>query len=417
MRVLWFEVTEPSRYKATGIPIGGWQDSLESIVRKHADIELYVAFMSSKYTEVKVIEGVTYLPIYAKYSFFENHFRKHWDVYVEKMLPAAKMLVQKYNPDIIHVFGTEWPFGQISKYTQIPVVIHIQGAIIPYNNALYPPGYSIFDRIRQCGISLRKMYNLYRTVTDEQNWADWEKDTWMNVSNYMGRTEWDKSLSAVLHPGRTYYHVDEALRPDFLGCKKVWRGGDSTKIKLLSTGCSSFWKGPDMMLKVARILKEAGVDFEWMVAGKMPREIIKMVERKERTTYKDNNIKFLGFVNSEALSDLLCSVSMYVHTAYIENSPNSICEAQCLGVPIVSTNVGGVSTLIRNGIDGVLVPANDPWQMANAIVELYRDGARQVFFSKNGREKALDRHNPKNILSQLMDCYKKVIAIRVMSGT
>ena len=147
MKVLWFEVTEPSRYKANGAPIGGWQDSLESIVRLHTDIELYVAFMSSKYTDVKVIEGVTYLPIYVKYSYFDSHFRKHWDIYVEKMLPAAKMIVQRCKPDIIQIFGTEWPFGQIAKYTTIPVVIHIQGAIIPYNNALYPPGYSIFDRI------------------------------------------------------------------------------------------------------------------------------------------------------------------------------------------------------------------------------------------------------------------------------
>lgn len=409
MKVLWFEVTEPSRYRANGAPIGGWQDSLESIVRKHTDIELFVAFMSSKYTEVKVIDGVTYHPIYAKYSYFENHFRKHWDVYVEKMLPAAKLIVQKYKPDIIHIFGTEWPFGQISKFTQIPVVIHIQGAIIPYNNALYPPGYSIFDRIRQCGISLRKMINLYRTVTDEHNWAKWEKDTWKNVSNYMGRTEWDKSLSAVLHPGRKYYHVDEALRPDFLNSKKEWMDSDSTKIKLLSTGCSSFWKGPDMMIKVAKILKEAGVDFEWMVAGKMPKEIIEMVERKEQTTYKDNNIKFLGFVNSDSLSDLLCSVSMYVHTAYIENSPNSICEAQCLGVPIISTNVGGISTLVKNGSEGVLVPANDPWQMAYAIMNLAKDKTRKEGFSAAGKKKALERHSEEKIYEQLLSCYVDVI--------
>lgn len=409
MKVLWFEVTEPSRYKVSGKPIGGWQDSLESIVRKHTDIELYVAFISNTSTEVKDIDGVKYIPIYSHYSFFESHFRKYWDVYVEKMLPAARLIIDKYKPDIIHVFGTEWPFGQISKFTNIPVVIHIQGAIVPYNNALYPPGYSIFDRVRQCGINLKKMYNLYMTVTNEHNWAKWEDDTWRNVSNYMGRTVWDESLSAVMHPGRRYFHVDEALRPDFLRGEKEWKDADSNNIKIVSTGCSTFWKGPDMMLKVAKILKDTGVIFEWLVAGKMPNEIMKMVERKEHTTFKDNNIKFMGFVAPDSLSDMLCSASMYVHTAYIENSPNSICEAQCLGVPIISTNVGGISTLLENGNGGILVPANDPWQMAYAIMSLANDKERKARFSLEGKKIALARHSEETIYQQLLSCYTNII--------
>ena len=139
---------------------------------------------------------------------------------------------------------------------------------------------------------------------------------------------------------------------------------------------------------------------------------MKMVEYKEHTTYKNNNIKFLGFVNSETISDLLCSVSMYVHTAYIENSPNSICEAQCLGVPIVSTNVGGISTLIRNGIDGILVPANDPWQMANAILELAKDNERKKKYSIEGQKIALKRHDTTNIYNQLVNCYKDILLNR-----
>ena len=72
----------------------------------------------------------------------------------------------------------------------------------------------------------------------------------------------------------------------------------------------------------------------------------------------------------------MCQSTMYVHTAYIENSPNSICEAQIIGMPIISTMVGGIATLVRNGIDGDLLPANDPWLLANAIVELSKDKDR-----------------------------------------
>lgn len=410
MKVLWFEVTEPARYKTDSNPIGGWQDSLENIVRKHSDIKLYIAFMSTTNTEIKVIDGVTYHPISYRYSYFESHFRKQWDVYVEKMLPVAKKIVQDYKPDVIHVFGTEWPFGQIANYTDIPVVIHIQGAIVPYNNALYPPGYSIFDRIKFCGINPRNWLGLYQLVKNYKNWEDWERKTWKCVSNYMGRTEWDCALSAIMHPGRKYYHVDEALRTVFLDSSKEWKEDNNRKLKLFSTGCGTFWKGPDMILKVAKILKGNGVDFEWNIAGKMSPDIMKMVEYKENAKFKDNNVNIIGYVQPDELCSLLCSSSMYVHTAYIENSPNSICEAQCLGVPIVSTNVGGISTLVRNGIDGVLVPANDPWQMANAIIELANDKERKEMYSKEGKRAALKRHDVNSIYKQLLNCYKDIIS-------
>ena len=89
MRVLWFEVTVPSAYVSGGAPIGGWQDSLERVARTIPDMKLIIAFVSEKYSEVKEINGVVYVPIYTQWSFFEKTIRKYWDVYVEKMLPKA----------------------------------------------------------------------------------------------------------------------------------------------------------------------------------------------------------------------------------------------------------------------------------------------------------------------------------------
>ena len=105
----------------------------------------------------------------------------------------------------------------------------------------------------------------------------------------------------------------------------------------------------------------------------------------------------------------MCNSTMYVHTAYIENSPNSICEAQLVGMPIVSTMVGGISTLVRNGEEGDLLPANDPWQIANAIIELSKDNERMMLYSKNSRQHALERHNPEKIMNQLLKCYKDLV--------
>ena len=119
---------------------------------------------------------------------------------------------------------------------------------------------------------------------------------------------------------------------------------------------------------------------------------------------KNVNLKLIGFTTPDKLINYLCNCTMYVHTAYIENSPNSICEAQILGVPIVSTNVGGISTLLDG--NGDLVPANDPWQMANAIIDLANNKDKMIRYSKNGRKIASLRHSPIVIKEQLLNCYE-----------
>ena len=408
MKVLWFEISTPSRYKDDGRVVCGWQDALENIVKDCREIELYIAFETEEPdAKVKVIDGVTYIPMVTNYSFAERKLSNWtWRVNEDKVIALGRKVIEEYKPDIIHVFGNEWPFGLLAQYTDIPLVIHIQGSIIPYNNALYPPKYNGYTFVRAAGWNLRKDWHRLFGYYKDKSRLTMEERTWKSVKHYMGRTSWDKALVNTLTKGSTYHHVEEALRPTFLENKKLWSCPKGGKLRLLSTGCSSFWKGIDVMLKTAHVLKEAGVDFEWNVAGGLSGELKEIVEKKEGLRYADNNINILGFCTPERLIDIMCNSTMYVHTAYIENSPNSICEAQLVGMPIVSTMVGGISTLVSNGEEGDLLPANDPWQIANAIIELSKDNERMMRYSKNSRRHALERHNPENIMNQLLKCYK-----------
>ena len=411
MKVLWFEISVPSRYSDDGRVVAGWQDALENVVRQCHEIELYIAF-ETKDSEAKekVVDGVTYIPMFSNFSFAEKKISNWtWSINERKVILHGKKVIERYQPDIIHVFGSEWPFGLLAQYTKIPLVIHIQGSIIPYNNALYPPRYNGFTFALAAGLNLRKGLHRLQGYYKDKYRLEMEKRIWKSVKHYMGRTSWDKALVNTLTKGCTYHHVEEALRSVFLNNEKLWSYHDNCKLRLLSTGCSSFWKGIDVMLKTACVLKETGVDFEWKVAGGMPAELKEIVEKKEGMKYADNNINFIGFCTPEQLIDLMCSSTMYVHTAYIENSPNSICEAQIVGMPIISTMVGGISTLVRNGEEGILLPANDPWQIAYALIELSEDKERLMKYSKASRKHALDRHSPDNIRRQLLECYYDIV--------
>lgn len=411
MKILCFNRSCPAKYKEThGALLGGWQDSLERIIKDNTSVELYIAFKGNG--DIKVIDKVTYIPLnihLSKIEKIKNQFT--WEIDSSKLIQQAIQIINQYQPDIIHVFGTEWPFGLIAQYTNIPVVVHVQGAISPYYNAKYPPGYNIFTYIAAMkGNIARYLWHFIQT-TKQKSREKMEKKIFEHVKYYMGRTCWDKAVTKVCNPERVYFHVDEALRPAFIEGINHWTLNEknSSKLRLVTIGCSTLYKGLDMMIKTAIQLKKLGIDFEWNVIGHMPNEFRMMVEYKEKKKFKDCNINILGFQSPEFISELLCNSSMYVHTAYIENSPNSLCEAQIIGVPIVSTNVGGISSLVSDGIDGVLIPANDPYRMAFEISELFADKERMERYSTKGMERAKERHNPKNIARDLLNCYNTII--------
>lgn len=411
MKVLWFEITAPKRYAGNAGVLGGWQDSLEEAVMTLPEVELYVAFETNNPADtVKKIDGITYVPMCFSYSIWDKIKSKvSWSSIEREVKEKSLSVIQSVNPDLIHVFGCEWPYGIVASSTSVPVVIHIQGAIVPYENALYPPKYNIWNYVKALKFNFPRILAAKLVEINNRNRAEMENRIWKGVPNYMGRTHWDEALSNVMHPGRSYYHVDETLRSMFLSPSHSWRYEKRDKVKLITTGCTTFWKGPDMMLKTAKILKSLGFEFEWIVAGHFPATLKKVVEFTEKAEFENNNIIFKGPLQPQDLLNELVTSTLYIHTAYVENSPNSICEAQCLGVPVVSTNVGGIATLLKNGDAGLMVPANDPWQMANAIIQLSSDETRMNQLSQVEIHVARSRHDVANIQSQLLACYKDII--------
>ena len=87
MKVLWFEISTPSCYYSDNRVVGGWQDSLECIVKRCSDIELIIAFEAHEGSEVKIIDGVTYVPLVTHYTFWEQQYAKFtWKVNEKKLL-------------------------------------------------------------------------------------------------------------------------------------------------------------------------------------------------------------------------------------------------------------------------------------------------------------------------------------------
>lgn len=410
MRILWFETSVPCRYNPDKNPTMGWQDALQDIVMGRPEVELAIAFENPGYGEIREIDNVTYFPINTTYSWWERQRNKAgWEIVIEKTMDKALEIVNSYKPDIIHVFGSEWCFGLLAERTDIPVVVHMQGSMPPYNNALLPPLYSVFDLVVGMGFNLHTQFNAWLYRKKDSSRQAMEEKILKRVRYYMGRTDWDRNLVNLFHPGCKYFYCSEALRSSILQTDMPWQPPHNRTFRIVTTGISSFWKGIDTILRTAHLLKERGFDFEWICAGSMGKLNKKIVEHKEKMCYEENNVKIAGFLNSDQLQELLLSADLYVHTAYIDNSPNAVCEAQYLGLPIIATYVGGIPSLIDNGKDGILIPANAPYTLTSVILDLSQNESRRVDMGKSSRAKALERHRPENIVHDLFHCYKSIL--------
>ena len=80
-----------------------------------------------------------------------------------------------------------------------------------------------------------------------------------------------------------------------------------------------------------------------------------------------------------------------------------------LGISTVSTNVGGIPSLIENGKTGFLVPSNDPYQMAYLMKLLFEDRDMNVSIGKNAKEVAIIRHDRETIINRVLEIYNDVI--------
>ncbi len=84
-------------------------------------------------------------------------------------------------------------------------------------------------------------------------------------------------------------------------------------------------------------------------------------------------LNFTGRVDNAAMGALYRASDLMINPSLVDNMPNSVLEALASGVPVVSTNVGGVPYMVEHGKTALLVPPGDPQAMAEAILRVLED--------------------------------------------
>lgn len=381
MKVLWItNITFPEAIMLMGGKSeqkggGGWMlASAEGLV-VHSEIELSILSVNSLATKLECIRG-------EKISYYIIPKCKCNNRYESYMKDVNKII----QPDIVHIHGTELPFGWawLNVCPADNVVVSIQG-VVSVIARYYLAGLSHIEIIKNITIRdiLRK--TIYGEQREFKERGSREIEVLRKVNHIIGRTEFDWAHSKSINPDANYYYCGESLRSEFYEGNWSYQHCTPSTI-FLSQGAYPL-KGVHMVLKALPAIKAKYPDVKVRIAGDDIVHRNGLISRLRQPGYsrilsqliKQNTLEecifFTGRLDANDMKKEYLKANVFVCPSAIENSPNSIGEAQLLGVPIIASYVGGIPDMMK-GDEEHLYRFEEVEMLANKIISVFdnKDG-------------------------------------------
>lgn len=415
MKVLWItNVLLPEVKCKLGAVVehkgtGSWVLALADALQLNNDVKLYIAVITTLVKKITEIQGerISYYAIPAKgdnsyHSFYEDAYRE---------------VVIKTQPDVVHIHGTEYPhsLAALRACGSDRTVVSLQGivsAIAPF----YMGGISTKE-VRH-NITLKSIIrpSLMKEQKKMMHRGQYEQQLFKECKFFIGRTSWDKAQIWSHNPNATYFHCDEALRKEFYSGRWSFDQCQSHSIfvsqgyyplkglhKLIDALGIVVLHYPDVTLRVA------GIDFTYSNGSIIDQLRIssygRIIKKKIIKNKLNKHVVFTGSLTAEEMKKEYLQANLFVCPSCIENSPNSLGEAQMLGVPCVASYVGGVMDMMR-GNESNLYRFEETGMLASKICSIFELEGRVN--TTNMCLKARERHDPVNVVNELYKIYNNI---------
>lgn len=419
MRILWIvncPLPEASLLmNEISTPFGGWLVSTSKYLSENGDIELSIAFPKKNIKEIKILNGKK-----IKYYIFPPINQK--DINNRIKIDGFIKILEGTRPDIIHIFGTEYPHTlvmvRICNNKNIITVISIQGlvSICSKHFMAYLPQkiqnrWTIRDFIKQD--------NLKKQQTNFYNRGKLEIEAIKETKFIIGRTTWDKACTTQINPQMRYYFCNETLRDEFY--KHIWEINTCEKNSIFVSQGGYPLKGLHLVLEAMPLILAQYPSTILYVGGHDVTKLSNLKEKFKISSYGryineliqknnlQNKVVFIGILDEKQMCERYLKSNVFVCPSSIENSPNSLGEAMLLGLPCVASNVGGISDLLRHEKDGYVYQADAPYMLAYYICTIFENEKLTLELSHNARNHALETHDKKINHETLMNIYKSII--------
>lgn len=338
------------------------------------------------------------------------------DVYRER--------IERFAPDIIHVHGTENNYGQLQHYyPDIPVVTSIQGVLtgyIPYATAQLTrkdvrPYWTLKNLFNRGGLM-----QPYRTLVHGSK--AYEEDILRTCQYFFCRTDWDRMWVKKYNPNAHIYQGEELLRPAFYINAGQWKEESAARHSIFMPSGFNPIKGLHHAIKALHQLKATYPDVTLRVPG-IPEDIynrkglayricgeeyLGYVRHQAENLKLKDNIVFLPRLSAEEMAAEMLRANVFLSPTSIDNSPNSVGEAMMLGLPIVSTPVGGVPSFVHHEENGLLAA---PDGLASAISRIFDDTTLAASLGTKAYQTALRRHDKEQTAEQYLSAYQDIVSL------
>jgi len=385
---------------------GWWIESLMTALLRSSDIELGVVWSSRDIyqTEHFIQDGVHYycLPEGTKWMRGLGKVRRLLDIsgfnWTAYLVDACIRVASDFKPDIIHVHGSEKPYGLIGERVDTPVILSIQGILTEYIKAYFGQ-LTVTQRITTPGILYRYL-NMRRRAT-------LERQVFRACRFFAGRTLWDKSHQAILSPDGHFFYCGELMRPEFYHSQ--WSLHQAALHTIYITTFCLPYKGIDTLMDAVAILRRDIPEVRLRIGGNIPNGGYgRFLHRKVRTFDIEDAVEFLGWLPAEKISRELAQAHIFVIPSFIENSPNSLAEAQLVGTPVIASSAGGIPSMVIDNETGLLFPPGDAAVLAMQIRRMFEDDDLAIQCSEQARQVAFARHDHEKVIASVMRMYGEV---------
>lgn len=417
MKLLWITNTLfPDICTKLGIqaPVtGGWmKSSAKALTDLNKTIELAVATLYGNKFRKNHINGITYycLP-------FNVYQQKHFN---QKLMKYWIKIAEDYKPDIVHIHGTEFPHGL--AYMQAigtdNVVISIQGLVGAY--ARYSLGQIPISELKKYRTPYDILKGHIANLPKRMAQSGKLEIKYIKKSKHIiGRTDWDKDHTWAINPNTQYHFCNETLREPFYTTK--WNLQECEQHSIFLSQAHKPIKGIHKVIEALPYVIRHYPDVKVYVAGADFTRSKSLKDKLRFDTYANyvvhlmesleirNRFIFTGLLDENEMAEQYRRAHIFICPSSIENSPNSLGEAQLIGTPAIASYAGGIPNMIENGKTGLLYRFDEHEMLARCICRIFENDSFACDLSNNERICAQERHDKRTNALRTLEIYNEIL--------
>jgi glycosyltransferase involved in cell wall biosynthesis len=292
--------------------------------------------------------------------------------------------VRRFRPDVVHIFFgiPDGPIGWLLKRIyRLPYIISLRGADVPS------------DEVKR----FTKHYIVLRPFI---RWLWYDADALVAVSNGL------RSYAQETAPDLSIQVISNAI--DLSEFTPALQRKSEGSVRLLYVGRFNTFKNVVTLVEAVGRLNQMDVgSFELELVGEGEQRPV--LERMVSELGLTRKVHFSGWVARDRIADCYRSADIFVTSTTWEGMPNTVLEAMACGLPIVGTQASGLHELVREGVNGHLVPIKDPNALAEALARLIDNGYERRRMGRESRKLAEREFAWDYIAQQYVKVYEQVI--------